>query len=261
MVLVADVDGGQPIAVTTEPLTSVAALAWSPDGRRLAIVTGLDTARQIWLASTDGSTAPVKVDTDLVAEEVAWRPPDGREIVFRGTATPGTGYRLYLANADGTNVRQLSPVAGSDSADYTPGFSPDGERLFYVRWDEEGGHLYGFDLAADAETEIGPKDGRSVAAFGVSPDGARVSLLIPSLIDHGPTQIAVAASDGTGPVIDTGPQFLDVRAYHRWAPDGTVILAWHGSGTMLMYVDPAGGPARDLDWPGVIDPDYQRLAP
>lgn len=260
-VLVAHVDGGQPIAVTNEPLTNVVALAWSPDGRRLAIVAGFDTARQIWLASTDGSTAPVKVDTDLIAEEVAWRPPDGGELVFRGTATPGSGYRLYIADADGTNVRQLSPMPGSDVADYAPRFSPDGKRLFYVRWDEAGGHLYTLDLAADVEAEIGPTDGRSVAAYGLSPDGARVSLTIPSLIDHGPTQLAVAASDGTGPVVDTGPEFPDVGVDHRWAPDGTVILAWHGNGTMLMYLDPGGGPARELDWPGVNDPEYQRLAP
>jgi Tol biopolymer transport system component len=57
----------------------------------------------------------------------------------------------------------------SDINGYAPAFSPDGQRLFYVRWAPDRGHVYAFDIATGLETEIGPKDGRSVAAFQVSP--------------------------------------------------------------------------------------------
>jgi Tol biopolymer transport system component len=261
-VLVADVPGGRRrIPVTTEPLTDVAQLAWSPDGGQLAIVAGDESSRRIWMASADGSTAARMLDTNVAADNVAWRPPLGREIVFRGTATPGTGYRLYLANADGTNARPLPPIAGSDSADYDPTFSPDGQRIFYVRWGSDRGHVYTFDMARELENEIGPKDGRSVAAFEVSPDGASLSVAMPSQIDHGPLQIAVVAADGTGPVVDTGPLFNNTDTFHRWSPDGALILAWRARENLVVYLDPAGGPSRTLPWLDVVDPDWQRVAP
>jgi len=261
---VADAASGGSVAVTTEPLREVAEMAWSPDGRRIAVVAGSMGSRQIWLVPTDGKTAAVKVDTTLSVDNVSWRPPDGREIVFRGTSTPGTGFRLYLANGDGSNVRSLSPTAGADPADYAPAFSPDGQRLFYIRWNEEGGQLYAFDVAAGLEAEIGPKDGRSVAAFQVSPKGDRVSLAMPVRIDLGPLQIAVTHADGAGPVVNTGPEFSDLATFHRWSPDGTLILVWQPSEDLVMYLDPAGlgfESATLPTWPDVSDNDWQRLAP
>jgi hypothetical protein len=84
---------------------------------------------------------------------------------------------------------------------------------------------------------------------------------MPSQIDHGPLQIAVATADGTGPVIDTGPQFMATDTFHRWSPDGALILAWRARENLVVYLDPAGGPSRTLPWLDVVDPDWQRVAP
>jgi Tol biopolymer transport system component len=263
-VIVADLASGRLVTVTPEGFPDVSQVAWSPDGRNLAIVAEFESSSRIWLASTDGTTPARMLDTGIAADEVAWRPPDGRELLFRGTATPGSGYRLYLVNPDGTNERALPPPVGFDRSDYgVPGFSPDGQRIFYVRWAAEPyrGHAYVFDFVSNLETEIGPRDERSVAAVHVSPDADRISVAMPELIDHGRLQIAVAAADGTGSVVNTGPLFSDVNAYHRWSPDGTTILAWRAPENLVLYLDPAGGPSRTFPWPNVMDPDWQRVAP
>ena len=55
--------------------------------------------------------------------------PDGTQIAFRGDldlAEPSGDEEIYVMNADGTNVRQLTSNADFDSA---PSWSPDGTRI------------------------------------------------------------------------------------------------------------------------------------
>jgi TolB protein len=57
---------------------------------------------------------------------------NGRMVVFSGNREPGypTGIHLYLMNADGSGVRQLT---SDDSFDHGPSFSPDGQRVVFAR--------------------------------------------------------------------------------------------------------------------------------
>ena len=55
--------------------------------------------------------------------------PDGTQIAFRGDldlAEPSGDEEIYVMNADGTNVRQLTSNADFESA---PSWSPDGRRI------------------------------------------------------------------------------------------------------------------------------------
>ena len=66
--------------------------------------------------------------------------PDGTQIAFRGDldlVEPSGDEEIYVMNADGTNVRQLTSNADFDSA---PSWSPDGKRIALRA--RAGGHLH-----------------------------------------------------------------------------------------------------------------------
>jgi Tol biopolymer transport system component len=139
---------------------------WSPNGSRLAFVGGPCCSRQIYVMNADGTNRQqVSSGSDNVAPD--WSPdgtqivysnagiilvnadgsgtrvlqysgtldqlpkwsPNGREIVF--TSTRAGAAHVYLMNADGSNVRQLTGEATSQ--DQSPAWSPDGSKIVFER--------------------------------------------------------------------------------------------------------------------------------
>jgi TolB protein len=101
------------------PLTDLPAIvshpAWSPDGTLIAFsyrefpATGLPSSYNppwdIWIMAADGlDPHPLVADPGRSQLSPAWA-PDGTQIAFAGDATDGFG--IYVANADGTQVRRL----------------------------------------------------------------------------------------------------------------------------------------------------------
>jgi TolB protein len=128
--------GGAARQLTSGPFDAMPSI--SPDGRRIAFTRVVQSvvAPTAALFTIDGRgkhLAPLlSSGLDLSA---AWS-PDGSTIAFSRLATPDTTLRqatLYLADADGSNVRQLGdlPVHG-----VSPAWSPDGTRLAFVSFDD-----------------------------------------------------------------------------------------------------------------------------
>jgi Tol biopolymer transport system component len=145
---------GGPTSVIPAPRAAVNP-SWSPDGRHLAYAAPRPHHPHdfdIWVARADGSRAR---DT-IQAGPNDWGPqwsPDGTRIAFTSGYPPATG--VYIANADGSEVRALTPF--SPGADFVLLWSPGGSKI-----------LFGSDRSRTGGTFI----------YMMDPDGSDVQLVM-----------------------------------------------------------------------------------
>ena len=108
--------------------------AWSPDGRSIAFATvrlSHSNFQQIWTADPGGAGDVQLTDLpDGNADGPAWS-PDGRWVAFFGSYGP-LDSELFSMRSDGSALRQLTDNRTSEA---DPDWSPDGERIVFVRYD------------------------------------------------------------------------------------------------------------------------------
>ena len=272
--IVSRADGSDPRQVGG-PFHNMGSLDWSPDGTTIALASDILTTRKISLVKTDGSGTKT-LDLPAYADGPMWRPPDGRQILFRGEAA-GTGMAgLYLLDADGSNLRRLDlPFSSQPDLQpwdfQSPEWSPDGTRLLYHRLhtfapgvaaDDNGFriHVVKVDPAGlvldDTKLEFDPQaDDEAWASW--SPDGTKLLFM---RIEDRVLQLEVGPVAG-GPAVPTGPTETAEQGFGAaWAPDGSrALLSYLGSENSFV-VDPAGGPASAIPL-GDLDPaSWQRIA-
>jgi dipeptidyl aminopeptidase/acylaminoacyl peptidase len=198
-------------------------IAWAPNGREIGVATqGTDPAIVLIDAAT-GATR--KVEVDYLMFEVHWRPPDGRQLLFRTGASPGS---LAIVSIEDGSVVPV-PTRGSDGDSLRPmGWTPDGRSVLY-QYNEgaDAGQTIVLDLETGAETRLD-------VAFGhVSNAGTRVAG-----VDRAGRFCVVAISGGPCDVIEDA---VEVEGAHgasvSWSPDDRWIAISHNP---VWLVDPTG---------------------
>jgi Tol biopolymer transport system component len=251
--VVANEDGSDLRTLATYPTDEVPWVNWAPDSRGFAVISRtLDAdTKQLDLVDATGTGTVETIATIAGLDYVQFRPPDGREILYRAEANGTDG--LYAMNADGTNVHALVERPGGSLWAGWAVYSPDGGRIFYTRdyenasstgtccalWvmDADGGDPHEF-----IRNQGTAWDGTPV----VSPDGSKVAFW--HVADTG--QVSVARADGTGQVIPTGPMMPNDTPWLAWAPDSSKILLYpNGSTSTYAYLlDPEGGQYSRVSW-------------
>jgi Tol biopolymer transport system component len=256
-------DGSHLTQVTAEPIAWVLSAVFAPDGR-LAVVHQVSAGtNQLDLYDTTGSGSVQTVVSAVGMDGVGFRPPDGREIMYRALVDRKWG--LFAMGIDGSNPRTIAEPTIDSSIDMSyvmATYSADGSRIFYERGTNDGCcRLWVMNADGSDPHEFVPPaadawDGEAV----VSPDGTKVAYW------HNPNDgpahgVAVVRADGTGPVIETGP-VLPGGAHWVWSPDSSKILMIpdDGSSTSAYLLDPEGGSYSVLPWPSDSSLDWQRLA-
>ena len=102
---------------------------WSPDSSKIAFASARDGQSEIYVLNADGSGLQRLTDNPAADAQPAWS-PDGALIAFiSDRAGPaGTGGRVWVMQADGSEPRMLSTSPWS--AD--PTWSPDGGKIAYA---------------------------------------------------------------------------------------------------------------------------------
>lgn len=211
-----------PTALFARPLQSadfykvrsVGSVALSPDGSRVAYTienngpTGRPY-RQLSIATLpSGQTVRVGGETDR-AGSATWS-PDGTLVAFGGSVGGRSG--LHIANADGTGIRFIAEITGTNSPLTFEGVSID--------WSPDSKQIAFVSAVPGPETEDATSDPVVITRYLYKPDAGEGNT---RFNDNRRRQVFVVDVTGGAPRRLTNPP----REYHSidWSPDGREIVA------------------------------------
>ncbi|HWB12820.1 MAG TPA: hypothetical protein VG826_26580 [Pirellulales bacterium] len=185
---------------------------WHPDGARLALVVTTNGAGAIKLF--DVKTASIMaIGTGPNDRGPCWS-PDGKKILF--TADAAGGADLFVADADGTNIKNLTNNPGWDS---DGAWSPDGQKIAFTSNRTGEFRLYVMKHDGTEVTDLLKQD----LVYSVypcwSPDGEQIAF--GGRGSDATIQLCVVNSDGQGlqQLSDAG----QLNSHASWSPDGQYI--------------------------------------
>ena len=185
--------------------------------------------------------------------------PDGRKIVLNRWRTT-TSVDVWLADADGKNLTQLTSNPGVDSqASWLPG-----ENKLVFLSDRDSRHLRLWTISLTTGKQEFLMDlGEGVQFASLSPDGKQVAY---NFVTNGIMNIWIAT-------LATGERRQltfdnEMAGFPCWSPNGEMIAyeAKRGEDDYLMVIPTSGGEARLItdakgrSWPHSFSPDGNKIA-
>jgi Tol biopolymer transport system component len=122
--LVADADGSSTTKLIPQPFDN-GGLMLSPDGSRIIMLLGQNPDIEYYVMDV-GSAQKTKLPIDHDASFYSWS-PDSRRIAFTSHS------QIYVVNADGTELTNLTNDPADDSPLALSAWSPDGTSIAFTR--------------------------------------------------------------------------------------------------------------------------------
>lgn len=244
-IFVVPTDGaGAPRSLTPGPFQADG-LAWSPDGRMVAFVSGrhatwdLDLAVDLWVADAGGDAEPERLTKDGAAYSCPSWSPDGGSLAYLRNATPLESPRnrqVGVLDIASLAQRQLTESLDRNCAPFGAARSPAwvGERLLFSVEDHGNVHLYAVGASGATGPEVvvgGPRwvsewdwAGDTLAFVVTSPTELPELVVIPFEAGGRLSSEALAASSSGLPAPSTAAQGRG-RGGERSLTDFTRVLA------------------------------------
>jgi len=208
--------------VQTDPVTHVANVAWSRDGKRVAFdgpATSLGTGHALYVQNADGTGLAQVGRGDLLRYNPAWS-PDGTKLAFvQDNGAAGSG-DIYTITTSGGSLTRLTTSSGWDGE---PDWSPDGTRIAYHCMSGNRDHICQM-------TPTGASKTITTAALGLTnahnPSWSPDSTSIAFGANDASSRRAIYRMSRTGGSLRTLRPGADANVGSHgptWSPDGTRI--------------------------------------
>jgi eukaryotic-like serine/threonine-protein kinase len=219
----------QPTAESTPTPDStpipVATLVGGSSGQ-IVFASSRSVVPQLYLVNADGTDLTQLTNMDNGACQPSWA-PDGTRLVFispclgRGEIfeTIYNESSLYIINADGTGLKQVTPSPGSD---FEPVWSPDGKQIAFTSVRGGFRQIYALDVDSLAVTLLtNTTDAIESSEPSWSPDGTKIVYTVKRV---GTYQVWSMDSNGQEAVqlVRSGQDLWDYLP--AWSPDGRTIF-------------------------------------
>ena len=254
---------GDPVSVL--PIgsgISLANISISADGQKI-VYNAIRISSNLWtvlLDSVSGDAkppAPFTSDTSQRNNLVRFS-PDGRKVALNRWR-PGTSADIWIADADGKNLTQLTNNPATDSQ---ASWFPEGDKLAFIS-DRNNNHMMVWTISLPTRKEEPLLDlGEGVQYAALSPDGNEVAY---NLNQNGAVNVWVAS-------VKTGQRkqltFDDqLMGFPCWSPDGRFLAfeQQRGDNSYIMVIPSSGGETTRLtfdkskDFPGSWSPDGDKI--
>jgi WD40 repeat protein len=242
---------------------TVQALAWSPDGTRLASGDASGVV-QVWETATGQTQATHQEDPPASVCALAWSPVE--DLIASGGRHP------HLSILEAESLKEVARWRLRGAAAPRPGgawygrpsrailamaWSPDGKRFLSGGQDGPGHRLRLWETLDGLERLLDPAE-HLVRTVAWSPDGQRFA----AGGDFGSAGVWDAT---TGEMLRQFSGFLPVVSQLSWSPDGACLaacglhkecLVWHGSGEVLTRYQGHHRHVLSLAWA----PESERIA-
>jgi Tol biopolymer transport system component len=235
-------------------------LAASPNGSRIGFEGDRFGGWGLVAMNPDGSGV-----TDLLAPfgaaDVSWS-PNGQLVAFEADPIGDGNLEIFVMNADGSNLRQLTNAPGQD---YWPDWFPNGRQIAFTSWRSGVPNIYVMNVDGSEQAPL-----TTDSVFGnfqpaVSPNGRQVVFMRAPQFE--PATIWTINSDGTGlaPLTEPGPyEDLDPQ----FSPNGKrIVFSSNRSGVYEIWTMNADGSdlnqlltSPGADFNPTFSPDGQQIA-
>ncbi len=199
---------GSQLVRLTDFIGNVISPSFSPDGTRILFANRAGVGpTSLWTVDGNGENASLLFTGAEAIVAADWS-PDGETIAFAMGVENPNEYQVFLMNADGSNVRQLTRNLGGIGGSLD--WSPDGRYLLIYAGPDGDKDIFRIDVQAQTATQL--TDGGNNAACSYSPDGQWIAFN--SLRNNDQADIFIMRADGsdvrqvtTDPEPDWQPQW------------------------------------------------------